>query len=438
MGSVCLVMVGGEGKVVTSERIFGKIVAQTNTSVPSVGVNSQIPVCPKCNSKTGKVWKAGTYQSILGDVIQRWVCRRCGLRFSDRVDVASAQEHLQEFSLEAEVIKNRTVYSVSSQICVQEAKNLVAEQQTNTMVLRKETIDINTLLAKYEWYLKKEGRRTSTIESRTKLLKILWKRGADFSDPESVKMVIAKQQSWCDGRKANAVDAYSSYLKMEDKTWTPPIYNGIARIPFVPKETEIDQLIAGCSSRVATFLQLLKETHARPGEIWHCTEDNFDFETNTVNIIPEKNSNPRIFKMSQKLVGMLQSLPRQYGKYIFAPLELSLDNFRINFEQQRKRLATKLNNPRLNKIMFKTLRTWGGTMEYHKTRDVLHVMNKLGHKNMKNTLVYIQLNDALFKDEVDYVSKVANTEAEACLLIEAGFDFVCDFDGHKLFRKRKC
>jgi hypothetical protein len=55
---------------------------------------------------------------------------------------------------------------------------------------------------------------------------------------------------------------------------------------------------------------------------------------------------------------------------------------------------------------------------------------------VNNTLIYIQLDEALFKNEVDYVSKVAKTEAEACLLIESGFEFVCDFDGHKLFRKR--
>ena len=59
---------------------------------------------------------------------------------------------------------------------------------------------------------------------------------------------------------------------MEGKTWIKPIYNGISKIPFVPKETEIDQLIAACSPRVATYLQLLKETHARCGEIYHCTE----------------------------------------------------------------------------------------------------------------------------------------------------------------------
>ncbi|MDR2204274.1 MAG: tyrosine-type recombinase/integrase [Nitrososphaerota archaeon] len=430
-------MVDGQGKISSvSERIFGDICSGVASFNPAVA-NSQIPVCPTCQSKTKKVWKDGIYYSMLGDVIQRWVCRRCGRRFSDRDDVASAKDHLQqELSLEPKVIKNRTTSNGSCQICVQEAKNLVAEQQTNIIVLRKETLDVNTLLAKYEWYLQKEGRRSATIKGRVKLLKILWKRGANFDDPESVKSVIAQQKSWCEGRKGNAVDAYSSYLTMEGKTWTKPIYNGISKIPFVPKENEIDQLIAGCSHKVSTFLQLLKETRARPGEIWHCTEDNFDFETNTVTITPEKNSNPRIFKMSQKLVGMLQRLPKLSGKYYFASPKTTIDDFRTIFEQQRKKLAAKLNNPRLNKIMFKTLRTWGGTMDYHRTKDILYVMKRLGHKNIKNTLIYVQLDEALFKDEIDYVSKVAKTEAEACLLIEAGFDFVCDFDGHKLFRKR--
>lgn len=64
-------------------------------------------------------------------------------------------------------------------------------------------------------------------------------------------------------------------------------------------------------------------------------------------------------------------------------------------------------------------------------------MQILGHKNIKNTLIYIQLEEALFGDEIDYTAKVAKTENEACTLIEAGFEFVCDFNGHKLFRKRK-
>jgi len=32
-------------------------------------------------------------------------------------------------------------------------------------------------------------------------------------------------------------------------------------------------------------------------------------------------------------------------------------------------------------------------MEYHKTKDILHVMQMLGHKNIMNTLKYTQLID---------------------------------------------
>ena len=397
-------------------------------------VPSLLYVCCFLLFNFGKLWVR--LRSELGDVIQRWLCRKCGLRFSDPTNVEAAKQRIkQEFSFEGKILKSRGDLSDSCQICVTEAKNLVAEQQ-NSVVLRKGALDINATLAKYEWYLQKEGRRTATIKGRTKLLKILWKRGANFNDPESVKVTIAQQKSWCEGRKGNAVDAYSSYLTMEGKTWVKPNYNGISKIPFVPKETEIDQLIAACSPRVATFIQLLKETHARCGEIYHCTDDDFDFETNTITITPEKGSHPRIFKMSQKLIGMLQKLPRPYGKYYFAPPEMTIDKFRDNYIQQRKRIAEKLHNPRIKKIMFKTLRTWGGTMEYHKTKDPVHVMRQLGHKNISNTLIYIQLDEALFKDEIDYISKVAKTEAEACQYIEAGFEYVCDFEGHKLFRKR--
>ena len=64
-------------------------------------------------------------------------------------------------------------------------------------------------------------------------------------------------------------------------------------------------------------------------------------------------------------------------------------------------------------------------------------MQTLGHKNIKNTLVYTHLAEELFKDEPEYVSRVATNQKDACALIDAGFEFVCDWNGHKIFRKRK-
>jgi len=105
--------------------------------------------------------------------------------------------------------------------------------------------------------------------------------------------------------------------------------------------------------------------------------------------------------------------------------------------RQRRNIAQKLGNPRLRNITFKTLRHWKATLEYHRTKDIVHVMQLLGHKNIKNTLVYVHLAEELFKGEQEYVSKVAKTTADTCALVEAGFEYVCDFDNAKIFRKRK-
>jgi len=73
-------------------------------------------------------------------------------------------------------------------------------------------------------------------------------------------------------------------------------------------------------------------------------------------------------------------------------------------------------------------------MEYHKTKDILHIKEMLGHKSINSTLLYTQLVN--FKDE-EFTARVAHSEKEACQFIEAGFEFVCEFNKNKLFRKRK-
>ncbi|MCS7120592.1 MAG: tyrosine-type recombinase/integrase [Nitrososphaerota archaeon] len=112
-----------------------------------------------------------------------------------------------------------------------------------------------------------------------------------------------------------------------------------------------------------------------------------------------------------------------------------LDSIAGTFGRHRKRLAHKLSNPRLLKISFHTLRHWKATMEYAKTRDILHVMKTLGHKSLKNTLIYTQLTKN--ENEDDFVCKVAKTPKEIADLIEAGFEYVCEQDGLKFFRKRE-
>jgi len=154
------------------------------------------------------------------------------------------------------------------------------------------------------------------------------------------------------------------------------------------------------------------------------------FRTLTLNN-PEKNSNPRIFKLSEKLLTMLNSRPMKF-KRVFG--YTSLTSMTTNFGMQRNRIAKKLGNPRIRRIHFHTLRHWKATMEYHKTKDILYVQQLLGHKNIQNTLIYTQLIN--FESDEFHV-KTAKTVDEACKLVEAGFDYVTTMDNCQIFRKRK-
>jgi len=110
-----------------------------------------------------------------------------------------------------------------------------------------------------------------------------------------------------------------------------------------------------------------------------------------------------------------------------------------NFFMARKRLAHEHKNPRLLHISFHTLRHWKATTEYHKTKDILHVKNMLGHVSLDNTLIYINLEQAVFgeSNSQEFHVKVAHNLEEACELVKVGFDYVCEMEDAKLFRKRK-
>ena len=49
----------------------------------------------------------------------------------------------------------------------------------------------------------------------------------------------------------------------------------------------------------------------------------------------------------------------------------------------------------------------------------------------------MQLAEELFKDQQEYFSRVTKTEVEVCAFMDAGFEYVCDFNGAKILRKLK-
>ncbi len=88
-------------------------------------------------------------------------------------------------------------------------------------------------------------------------------------------------------------------------------------MPFCPLESGLDALIANCNRKTSTLLRLLKEAAMRLGEAWQLEWTDLDVECRTLLCNhSEKNSKPRIFKISAQLVEMLQNLPK-VNQYIF-------------------------------------------------------------------------------------------------------------------------
>jgi integrase/recombinase XerD len=279
---------------------------------------------------------------------------------------------------------------------------------------------------------KANGNSSETILRMEKALKSI-ARQCDLNNPYEVKDLIANKK-WKNSTKTSFTYFYSAYLKFLGKSWNPPKYRTEKRYPFIPTEEEIDNIISSARRKYATLLTLLKETGMRTSELMMLQWIDIDTERKTISVTPAKGSNPRTLPLSNKLLGMLSNLPKR-NKTI---CDMSKHTFRTVYEHLRNSQAKKLNNPRIRQITLHTLRHWKGTMEYHKTKDIVHVKYILGHKDINSTMIYINIEQATFLSNTDeWTCKAATTPKEAIELIESGFEYVTEIDRMKLFRKRK-
>jgi len=177
----------------------------------------------------------------------------------------------------------------------------------------------------------------------------------------------------------------------------------------------------------------------RSSEAWNLKWRAVDFQRDGITLNETlKHGNPRMFKVSSRLIAMLNVLPRMSETYIFQknpPTPFGLLHFSRTFRNLRKRVAKKMQNPNINRITFHTFRRWYATMLYHKNGGkLLQVQEKLGHKSILTTTIHTHL----INFEADaYNSAIAETVEEARKLVETGFEYVCNMNGFKLFRKPK-
>jgi len=414
--------------------------------------------CPQCGSE--KTWRDGIRYSGFGQV-QRYVCRRCGYRFSDpealreiqakvqgiyRGGKVSAESKSSGMSEHVQRILTKPLKSVldipsTRQICVTKAKgakNLAAaENQTQAAgIAPQQAADIKGKVVAFAWWMEKQGYAKESIRGALGCLRALQARDGNLFDPESIKEALAREKNWSQNRRRNVINAYSLFLKVNGMQWEKPKCQVTQKFPFIPTEQEIDALIDGSGKKTATFLQLLKETAMRSGEAKRLQWTDIDFEKNIITLnSPEKGSNPRMWKVSAKLTAMLNNLSRE-SQRVFG--DGPINSMKTTFLKARKRLANKLQNPRLLRTSFHTFRHWRATMLYHQTKDPYYVQHFLGHKSIRNTEIYINIEHTMFEPTSDeFTVKVASKTDEVKALLEVGFEYVCQKDGLIFLRKRK-
>jgi len=321
------------------------------------------PVCPECGSE--RLYKDGFRILKDGTSVQRFLCRECGYRFSSGHKASKNRKHNVESDAHQKALLMEALKDI--------------EKSGHAGATK--TADIKGKILTYLVHLKNEGYKETTIMQKKDLLYRLLSLGADLLNPESVKKAVAsidKSESY----KLLLCIAYEGFAKYHGiQRWTRPKYKQCEKIPFIPYEEEIDALISGCGRKTAAFLKLLKETAMRFGEARKLKWTDIDFKNNLITCNePKKGSRPRIFKVSNDLIAMLDNL-KKTSVYVFG--NVGPHALKVNFYKQRKRLASKLQNPRLLRISFHTIRHWKATMEYHETKVILHVMKFLGHKSIK-------------------------------------------------------
>jgi integrase len=359
--------------------------------------------CPQCSSN--RLYRDDLRYLSGGGSIQRWLCRDCGLRFSEKPSQESSKWSINTPA----VLKSRR------QICatLKEAKNLTQATETKTVAgdLERLPQDAKGLITKFMAYLEREGYSAGIGYPAT--LRHLVKDGANLLDPDNVKTVIA-QQKWKNSVKMLAIYAYDAFCKMQGIKWNKPMYRQEETTLYIHDEKDLDLLISVASRRMATFLQCLMETFADHGEILRL--EWIDLKDSTLSINhPVKGHLPGKYELSPRLVAMLNALPRK-DKRVF-PMSYACTE--DSLKKLRKRAAAKFQNPVLLSICFKSYRHWGGSMLAHITNgNVLLIKRMLRHKSIQNTMKYIHTIE--FKEE-DFEETVATTPDEIRQLGKAGW-----------------
>ena len=285
---------------------------------------------------------------------------------------------------------------------------------------------INTLL-----WMKRKGLSDATRYTVAQKLRMLAKN-SDLMQPKSVLDFIANHKV-CNSTRAKYADVYRYFAEYSNLEYEKPRYRYEWKIPLIPTTESIYQIISASSWKYSVIFTILEQTGVEGRELETVKRSAINVNTGIINVQGCKGHNSRPLKLKLHTADLLRLYLQKYpNEYPFPKAKRMGEMWR----RFRNRLADKLGNPQLRQIPLRNLRHHYATTLYDRTKDILLVKQRLGHKKLETTMIYTQLIH--FDDEDEYTCKTASNDKEAQDLIEHGFTYVTTTpDALMLFRKRK-
>jgi integrase len=267
--------------------------------------------------------------------------------------------------------------------------------------------------------LKNRGLSENTLYTTSQKLRQL-DRNTNLLNPEDVKEYIANSKV-SNATKQKIANLYDYFCKANNLEWEKPRYKWERKIPLIPTTANIDKIISASSKKYATIFTILKETGVEGQELATTTRNDIDAEQGIINVQGCKGHNLRSIKLKPKTADLLRAYLHKYTADKPFPKSKRMGE---RWRRIRNRLADKLNESQLKAIPLRNLRHFHATKLYDKTKDILLVKQRLGHKKLETTMFYTQL--ITFTEDDEYTCRTATDVKEATQLIEAGFEYITE------------
>jgi integrase len=292
---------------------------------------------------------------------------------------------------------------------------------------------------------KLKGNSEGHMQTKEKHLRALAER-VDLFRPKEVTLTVlnAKNQFHPDkplsnGYKKKLFEYYNDFCKSNQIPFDKPKINYQPPIPIIPTTKDVHEIINTCTKDFACIFTILAEIGCSQAELHRTPQNQINREEGKISINGTKQHNNGIYKLKQQTADMLRNYPSVHTvEYPFPTPKY----MREAWTRARKRAVTKLCKPELNNIPLKNLRNYAGAQFYlgRGNHDPIATMRFMRHKRLGQTLHYIQ---SISLDEPEEYTTQAiqlgqpDTIKRIKELSNAGFQFFCEADGMKIFRKRK-